>query len=293
MKKKNLGSQVIINALFIILIILFLLPFMIIFSTSLTSTVGFANNGYSLFPYEFNLDSYKYIVDNFEQILSAYGTSIFVSLTGTAIGIICMTAFAYSISRNDYKFGRFLSIFIYFTMLFSGGTVASYIWLTRYLGLLNNVWVLILPIMINAYNIFILRVGCKNISLSLIESAKLEGLNEIQIFIKIVMPLAKTTIATISLLMIFSYWNEWYLSMMYMDQAKQNTIQYYLVRILGSVEFAKQTASGMGGVEKTYDLPNEGIQMAICVIAVAPMMFVFPFFQKYFVSGISVGAVKG
>lgn len=292
MEKKSRKAQIIGSVVFGILSILCVLPFMIVISTSFASEVGIAANGYSVFPKEFNVDAYKYVFKNPFDILSAYGMSIFVTGTGTIFGLMCMTAFAYALARDDFKFKKVLSFFIYFTMLFSGGQVATYIWFSGTLKLNGNPLVLILPHMLSAYNIFILRTSCKNTSVELIEAAKIDGCNELRTFVSIVIPVQKTVIATIALLMIFAYWNEWYLSMMYMDTSDLSTIQYYLVRTLETVNFAKQHQGAMGG-SIAYDLPSEGVQMAICVLATGPLLIVFPFLQKYFVSGIQVGAVKG
>ena len=293
MRKKDINKKIFVYVLLSMVSIICILPFMIIISTSLTSEKGMALNGYSIIPHEINLDSYRYLLKNLNQILSAYGMSIWVASIGTFAGVTIMTMFAYAISREDFKFRKILSFFAYFTMIFSGGTVATYMWISRSLHLLNNRWVLVLPLMVSAYNIFILRVACKALPIEVIESAKIDGCSELKIFFRIVVPLQKTVIATISLLMIFTYWNDWYTSMLYFDTADKSTIQYYLVRVLNSVNFAKNNAGAAGGAINTYDLPSDGIQMAICVLAVGPMMCVFPFFQKYFVAGINVGAVKG
>lgn len=291
MKKERNTFRIVANICLLLLAIACFLPFCIVISTSFSSELGVATRGYTVLPHEFNLDSYRYVLQNSKAILGAYGLSIFVTTVGTLVGVLCMSGFAYAISRNDFMFKKQLAGLAYFTMLFSGGAVASYIWITRYLHLMNNVLVLILPVMINAWNIFILRTSFKTTPMSLIESAQIDGYGELKIFFSIVVPLQKTAIATISLLTIFAYWNEWYLSMMYMDTAKVSTIQYYLVRILNDVEFVKRNSSSVG--MSTADLPSEGMQMAVCVLAVGPLMIVFPFFQKYFVSGVQVGAVKG
>ena len=293
MKIKDIRKKILIYFIFSVIAILCIVPFMIIISTSFTSEKGMALNGYSILPHEINLDAYKFLFKNPSQILGAYRMSIWVAAIGTLIGVTIMTMFAYAISREDFKFRKVLSFFAYFTMIFSGGTVASYMWISRSLHLLNNRWVLVLPLMVSAYNIFILRVGCKSLPMEIIESAKIDGCGEFTIFFRMVVPLQKTVIATIALLMIFTYWNDWYTSMLYFDTADRSTIQYYLVRVLNSVNFAKNNAGAAGGAVNTYDLPSDGIQMAICVLAVGPMMCVFPFFQKYFVAGINVGSVKG
>lgn len=283
--------KIIVNSVLILIAIACVVPFLIILSTSLASEKSMAMHGYSIIPHEFCFDSYRVLLQNPQQLLGAYGMSIWVAATGTLIGVTIMTMFAYAISRENFKFRKILSFFAYFTMLFSGGTVAIYMWISRSLHLSNNPWVLVLLLMVNAWNIFILRVSCKSMPIEVIESAKLDGCDELKIFFRIVVPMQKTAIATIALLMIFTYWNDWYTSMLYFDTADKSTIQYYLVRVLNNVKFAKSN-SGMSG-NLVYNVPGDGMQMAICVLAVGPLMCVFPFFQKYFVSGIQVGSVKG
>ena len=292
-KKTAFIYKLIMHIVLIAISVCCIIPFMIVISTSLTSKTGFALNGYTILPKELDFSSYKYLISGGGDILRVYAISILTTVCGTCIGMFLMASIAYVISRRDYKFRGIISFFIYFTMLFSGGAVANYIWLTRYLHLLNNIWVLILPCCMSAWNVFILRVACSNIPFSLIESAKIEGAGELRIFWSIVVPLAKTGISTIALLTAFRYWNEWYSSMMYMDDGDYVTLQYYLVRVLDNVNFAKTHSSASGGLLSTADLPTEGMRMAICVLAAGPAMCVFPFFQKYFVKGITVGSVKG
>jgi len=291
-KKSAVVYKIIMHLILMIVSISCVVPFLIIISTSLSSRYGFALNGYTILPKEIDLSTYKYIT-NGKEILRAYGVTIFITVAGTLLGMFLMTTLAYVISRRDYRFRNAISFFIYFTMLFSGGVVANYIWLARDLHLTNNILVLILPSCMSAWSVFILRVSCQNIPLSLIENAKIEGAGELRIFFSIVVPLSKIGIATIALLTAFRYWNEWFASMMYMDGGKYVTLQYYLVRVLEKVNFAKTHAADSGGLISAKDVPDAGLTMAICVLASGPAMCIFPFFQKYFVKGITVGAVKG
>ena len=293
MKIQAKFSDICFKIFLLLLAVLCVFPFLTVLLASFTSEEGILKYGYTLIPREPDLVSYKLIFSDPTQILGAYKLTIIVTLVGTVLGMIIMTTCAYVMSRDDFKYKKFLSFFVYFTMLFSGGTVASYIWIARFLKMLNSIWALILPIMVSAYNIFILRVACKAVPFSLIESAKLDGASEIYIFVKIVVPLTKTGIATIAVLTTFTFWNDWYQSMLFMDTSDQSTLQYYLVRMLDNVSFAKKNASMFGGINAFGNVPDEGIQMAACVLAAGPMLCVFPFFQKYFVSGITVGSVKG
>jgi len=286
-------SRTMVHAIMFGLMCACVLPFVMVISTSLTSVEGIRTWGYTLFPRGISAKAYTYIFANPKQILDSYCLTVFVTACGTICGMFLMTTFAYTISREDYKFKKILSFYIYFTMLFNGGMVANYILMTRFLGLQDNRLSLILPLMMNAWNVLILRIFCKSIPNSLIESAKIEGANEFKIFFSIVIPLAKTGIATIMLLLVFTYWNDWFLSMMYMDTSKDVTLQYYLVKILNNVEFIKANETNSGGMLARLNVPDESVRMALCVIAAGPMTVLFPFFQKYFVKGLVVGSVKG
>ena len=295
MELKNTFGDVVLKALshlwLIVLSVVCLIPFLIIISASLSGRESFAINGYTILPTEFNLDSFRYVFLEPEQILNAYGVTIFVTAVGTVLGIFLMTTLAYVISRDDYKLKSQLSFFVYFTMLFNGGMVANYMWIAKSLHLYNNVWSLILPLMMNASYVLILRTFFKTIPAALMESARIEGAGEFRIFFTIVMPLAKTGVATIALLTIFNYWNNWYNSMLYMDSSYHVTIQYYLVRVLNSIQFAKNSSTS--GLASAIDVPDEGVRMCICLIAAGPMVVIFPFFQKYFAKGVVLGSVKG
>ncbi len=295
MELKNTFEDSILKALshlwLIILSVMCVVPFLIIISASISSSESFALNGYTILPTEFNLDSFKYVFMEPGQILSAYGVTILVTVVGTVGGMFLMTTLAYVISRDDFKLKGPLSFFVYFTMLFNGGMVANYMWIAKSLNMYDTIWALILPLMMNASHVLILRMFCKSIPSALIESAKIEGAGEIRIFFTIVLPLAKTGIATIALLTIFNYWNNWYNSMLYVDSGAYTTIQYYLVRVLNSIQFAKNSASS--GMVSGMEVPDEGIRMCICLIAAGPMVVIFPFFQKYFAKGVVMGSVKG
>ena len=282
-------KRFVIHFLMLLLAFACIAPFFMIISTSFLSEKNFSSNGYALFPRQFCFDAYKFVFRNPRTILNSYALTIFTTVVGTAVGMFLMKSTAYPLSRPDYKFKGPLSFYVYFTMLFNGGMVANYIWITRYLNLYNSVWALILPGLMSASNLLILRTFFKTVPMSLIESAKLEGASEFRIYLTIVIPLAKAGIATIMLITAFTYWNEWMRSMLYMDQGDKLTIQYYLVKILEEVNLAKEYSDMM------TDTPpaNESVRMAICLLAAGPMTAIFPFFQKYFVKGITVGSVKG
>ncbi len=289
-KSKNIISKIIVNAILAVVACGTLLPFLLIVATSFTGDENIRRYGYSFILREINFDAYKYILDNPKQIIDAYKMTIFTTAVGTLGGIFLTGMLSYTISRKDFGMRGFLSFYIYFTMLFNGGLVASYIWNAKYLGLANTPWAIILPLLMTPWDVFMLRTYFSGIPVALIESAKLDGASEFRIFFTIIVPLAKTGIATIALLLLFRYWNDWFNSMLYMDTTKYMTIQYYLVKVLNNVEFVKNNQATVG---TSIEVPDESVRMALCVVAAGPMTIIFPFFQKYFVKGLVVGSVKG
>ncbi len=289
--KKDMAAKGAVHLILILLVLCCIVPFLMILSVSLTSETGIHANGYSLWPSEWSGEAYAYIFRQPEEILSAYGVTIFITVFGTVVGTLIMTMMAYPLSREDYKYRNLLSFFIYFTMLFSGGMVPGYLLVAKYLNLKDTVWALILPLLLNAWNIFLLRMFLRSIPTSLIEAARIEGAGEFKIFFRIIIPLGKVGIVTIALFTALTFWNDWYQSMLYIDKGKISSLQYLLYRMMNRVEVAQNSAGGMP--IDTEKLPNENLRMALCVVAAGPMIFVFSFFQKYFARGITVGSVKG
>lgn len=290
MKHSNIFAKGAVHLVLIILSLLCLVPFIMVLSVSLTSETAIQANGYRLMPSEFSLEAYRYIFRNPTEVVSAYSTTIFITVVGTLVGLLVMAMMAYPMSRKDFKLKNGLSFYVYFTMLFSGGLVPTYILVTRYLGLKDNILALMLPILLNGWNIMLLRMFMTSIPDSLIEAASIEGAGEFRIFFLIVLPLSKVGLVTVALFQALSFWNEWYQAMLYIDHGDITTLQYMLYRVLNKVNLAKEYGAV---VETTEKLPSENLRMALCVVAAGPMMLVFPFFQKYFSKGIVVGGVKG
>ncbi len=290
MKQKR-TTQIILSTIIILVSAIFLIPFLCVVSASFTSEMALKMNGYTILPSEFSLSAYEFIFENnLDELLSSYVVTIFVSVVGTVLGLIFMCGIAYPISRSDFKYKNIISFFIYFTMLFNGGTVAKYILISNYLHMTDTIWVLIIPLMLSAWNIFLLRTYFSAVPKEIVESARIDGLKEIGIFIKMIFPLSLHGIATVGLFTLLMYWNEWYSSMLYMNSDEIISLQYMLVKLLNNVKFLTQNASG---IVTNEILPEDNIRMATCVLAAGPMVIVFPFFQKYFVKGITVGSVKG
>ena len=293
-KKVKVLSQLMVYFIMLIVTFLCIFPFLVVLSASFSSESELVVNGYSLFPQKFTTLAYKVIISDPSQLISAYTVTIFVTIVGSIASILTMTLGAYPLSRTNFKWRRGISFYFYFTTIFSGGAVATYIWISHGMNLKNNVLVLILPLMVSAWNVFLLRTYFTQIPPSLIEAAKIDGANEYYIFFKIVIPMSTVGVATVLVMVSLGYWNDWYNCMMYMTKDKYISLQYYLYRVMSEIDSMKNMSNVV--LQQQVDissLPNETARMAMCILAAGPMVFVFSFFQKYFVRGIAVGSVKG
>ncbi|MFW6213613.1 MAG: carbohydrate ABC transporter permease, partial [Spirochaetota bacterium] len=225
----------------------------------------------------------------------SYKVSLFVSLFGTAVSVFVMLLAAYPLSRTRFRYRGVVMFIIFFTMLFSGGLVPTYILITRYLRLGNTIWVLIIPGLVNAWTIIIMRSFCQKIPESIFESAKIDGANEMTIFLRLVIPLSKPLIATMALLGVLSRWNDWFTALLYIRDESLFPLQYLLQRIMRELRFlADLTNQQMTiNVADIVRIPTESMRMAMAVVAAGPMLLIFPFFQRYFVKGMTVGSIKG
>ena len=257
--------------------LLCLLPFIMLISGSFTSEQAIRFEGYSIFLREFTTEAYEMIFKYPEKILKAYGVSIFITVIGTIAGLFFLTMTAYVISRKDFKYRNVISFYFYFTTLFNGGMVCTYIFYIQYLHLKDNLLALILPMMMNVFYLLIMRSFIAAIPVALIESAKIDGAGEFRIFIQIILPLLKSGLATIGLFIALGYWNDWYNAMLYNMLQKQ--------------EAMAQMASQVG--RRVENLPTSGLKLAMAVVATGPIVLLYPFVQKYFVKGITIGSVKG
>lgn len=292
-KKSNRYLQkIIFNGIFILLSAFCVFPLLLIVSAAFTDETSLTLEGYKLWPGQFSLEAFSYILKSPKQILMSYGVTISVTLIGTVCGLLMTGMLAYVIARKDFRLSRALSFLIFFTLLFNGGMVPSYIMITRYYHLKDTIWTLILPYAIIPWHVFLMKGFFADIPMSLVEAAKIDGSSEIYTFFKIIVPVSKPAFATIGLFTAFTYWNDWWLSMLYIDNAKLTSLQYYLYRIMNNIQFLT-TSMQAGNISLDISgLPNETARMALCLLAAGPMLVVFPFFQKYFVKGLTVGAVK-
>lgn len=292
--KSVIARKVTIHTLFIIFAFLCVTPFIIIVSISLSSGDDVYKYGYSLFPRRIDFTAYRYIFANGRQIVNSYGISIFVTVVGTVVSVLIMSLTAYALARKNFKYKRILSFYIFFTMLFSGGLVPTYILISQYLKLTDTIWVLIIPGLVNAYHIIMLRTFFQQTPDSLFESAKLDGASEFTILFRIAMPLAKPALATVAFLGTMGRWNDWFTALLYIRQDKLLPLQYLLYRIMAQIQFLVDNLDAMpDGLTTAADIPMENARMAMCIVAAGPMLLIFPFFQKYFVKGMTVGSIKG
>ena len=293
MKKKNLLFQIVLIVIFAILCALTIFPFLLLVSVSLSSAEAVAKFGYQLIPQEISWDAYIFVFENPQTILRAYGVTFIVSLLFMVFGVLLMAMVAYPLSRSKLKGKNAINFYIYFTMLFGGGLIPTYLLVASTLHLNNTIWVYVVPHMISPWYVFMMRTFFKGIPGEIIESATVDGASEYTIFIKMILPLSKPVLATVALMMFLGKWNDWNTALIYISDAKLYSLQYLLQKILRELDMITQMQqAGMGSVDAAK-IPGETMRMAMAVVAAGPALVVFPFFQKYFVKGLTVGAVKG
>ena len=294
-KIKLTKSRIVFNIISYLLLIALslacLLPFIMLISGSFTSEQVIRFEGYSILPKDFTLEAYEVVFQNPEQIFRAYGVSIFVAVVGTILGLFFLTMTAYVISRKDFKYRNVISFYFYFTTLFNSGMVCTYIFYIQYLHLKDNLLALILPLMMNVFYLLIMRSFVTSIPPALIESAKIDGAGEFRIFLHIFRPLLKSGLATIGLFLTLGYWNDWYNAMLYINSEEKYPLQYMLYNMLQKQEAMAQIASQAG--MSVENLPTNALKLAMAVVATGPIILLYPFVQKYFVKGITIGSVKG
>jgi putative aldouronate transport system permease protein len=261
---------------------------------SFTDEKALISNGYSYFPKAWSLNAYYYMINQGKLILRAYGVTLFVTAIGTITSVLITTMLAYPISRKNFKYKNILSFFIFFTMLFNGGIVSSYMMWTNIFSIKNTIWALVLPnYLVTAFNVFLVRnYYVNNVPESIIESAQIDGATELRIFWKIIIPLSVPTVATISLFTALIYWNDWLNGLYYITKSEYFGIQNLLIKIMNNVQFLKSGSSNFLGLGN-MNLPGTSVRMAMAVIGILPILIIYPFIQKYFIKGVVVGAIKG
>ena len=289
-------ANILLNIMFLILALICVIPAVLVVSISFSAEQSIPDYGYRLIPKIISLDGYGYLLKQGALIIRALGVSLFVTIVGTALGTLLTTLMGYVLSRPDYKLNGFLTMLVFIPMVFNGGLVSTYFIVSQFLHLKNTLWALILPLSVSSFNVVICRTFFKTtIPEELIESAKMDGATQFKIFFQIVLPISLPVIATIGLFLCFTYWNDWYQSMLYIDNQRLYSLQALLNAIMTNINMLAQNAATMGAsmADMVANMPKEAARMAIVVIIVLPIACAYPFFQKYFISGLTVGAVKG
>lgn len=295
MNKKSILSQTALNIIFILIVIFTIAPFLLLVSSSFTDEQILTQYGYNFLPKKFSLDSYIYLFKSSDKIFRAYGITIFVTVFGTIISLLVTTLFAYPLSRKEFPLRKALSFIVFFTMLFNGGLVPTYLMWTQTFHIKDTIWALIIPghIMNAFYVIMIRSYITSNIPDELIEAARIDGATEISCLKNIILPLAKPIMATMALMIGLSYWNDWVNCLYYVTDQQLFSIQAVLNTIITNIQYLQSNANLVGDSSVFASLPSVSIRMAIAVVGVVPVLVIYPFFQKYFVKGIVVGGVKG
>lgn len=293
--KQNHGDRILVIFMYALVIgfaVVCLYPMLMAVSVSFSDEQTVALNGYSLIPEKFSTFAYEYFLkDKGAQMANAYGVTLFVLVLGTALAILTTVCYAYASSVKTCKASNFLSFFAFFTMLFNGGMLPWYILCTRYYHLNNTIWGLILPSVMNVFNMYLMRNFFKTIPIELAESARVDGAGQLTIFVRIMLPLAKVGIVTVTLFYALGYWNDWYLALMLITNEKLYPVQYLLYMMISNAQYIATGANAY--MTQNIVVPMQTMQMAMTCIAVGPIIFVYPLAQKYFVKGVTLGAVKG
>ena len=289
------STNAIFNIMFILLALICIIPVFFVFMISISSEESIAQNGYRFIPEVFSLDAYKFLGREISMIIDALGVSVIVTAVGTALGVALTTLMGYVISRRSYKLNNFFTMLVFVPMVFNGGMISSYVVNTQFMHLKDTMWALILPLCVSSFNVVICKTFFRtNIPESVIESAQIDGATQFQIFGKIALPLSKPLLATIALFLTFGYWNDWFQSSLYITDSSLYSLQALLDHFERNMQaMLSNPALGVSMTEYINSMPKEGARMAMAVIIIVPIACCYPFFQKYFISGLTVGAVKG
>ena len=284
--------------LFLVMALMCFLPIIFIFIISLTKNDVIRTEGYQLFlnAETISADAYTYLWSQRQTILQALWVSVYTTAIGTTLGVILTCVMGYVLSRREHKLNDFLTILIFIPMVFGGGMAASYVVNTQLLHLNNTMWILILPLAVSSWNVTISRTFFRStIPDSVIESAKIDGASQLTIFTKIVLPISKPVLATIGLFLAFGYWNDWFQAQLYITDDNLKSLQAMLNNIQSNVEYLTKnpTATLTSSTELKRNMPQESVRMAIAFVVAVPIACIYPFFQKYFISGLTVGAFNG
>ncbi len=293
------GTNIAYSALFILLALLCVIPVIFVIIISFSSEASIGKVGYSFIPAEWSTDAYQYVwslrnAHGIPTVVMAFLTSVGITLVGTLLGLTLISTMGYVLSRPNFRLKKAYTLLIFIPMIFHGGLLSTYVVNTQLLGLKNTYWALILPLCCSSFYVIIMRTFFQTtVPDEIIESGKIDGASQLRIFVQLVLPISLPALATIALFLTFAYWNDWYQASLYIESNQHDLfpLQYVLVNIEKNIQYLANNDMAMSA--NSTALPSETMRMAIVVISVVPIMFSYPFFQKYFISGLTIGAVKG
>ena len=291
--KGEISVKIISHAVLLVLGLSCLLSILLVIGASFQTQAEIVRRGYALIPEKPSLEAYITVFRNPYQLFKSYFNTIYTTVVGTVLGVAISASAGYVMSRKTYKYRNIFAFYVFFTMMFNGGLVPMYIMMTKWFNLKNTYLALILPLVVNGWYIMLMKGYFAGIPDAVIESAKIDGAGELYTFVKIVIPMSTPVIASISLFYVLGYWNDWYQSLLYTTDSEYYKLQYLLMNMIRSAEFLNSEAAQDLQLDQIAEIPTMNVKMAMCVLAAGPILFVFPFFQKYFVKGIAVGSVKG
>lgn len=295
-KKRRMSKDVLMfksvgYSLLFLFAVICLIPFLIVVGSSFTSEASIIKYGYSIWPKEFSMNSYETIFKSPVTIFRAYGVTIIVTAVGTSLSVFLNTMTGYVLQRKDFEWRNKVSFYFFFTTLFSGGLMPWYILCVQYLHLKDSILAMIVPGIVSVWNILLVKGFMAGLPFEITESAKMDGAGDFTIFLKLIWPLSKPVIATIGLFTALTYWNDWYNSMLFINNEKLYSLQYQLYKLVNDAQTLKKIAAESGMVVDT--VPIESTKMALTVVVTGPIILLYPLVQRYFVKGLTLGAVKG
>ncbi len=292
----SMGTEMVFHLILGLFSLCCILPFVFVIIISFSSEESIRTIGYSFFPVEWSLEAYRQVLKLGDQLWLSYFNSFLITVVGTVLSVAMCVLYAYPLFRRDYRLRGFFTFFSFFTMIFGGGLIPTYIVCKNLLGLGNNYAALIVPLLVSPFNIIIMRTFFQSsVPFDLIEAATIDGSGEYSTLVRVILPIVKPGIATVALLTALAYWNEWFLCLLYVTDRRLYPLQYLLMEMQRNAEFISRNSSVMGAAsaEALRSLPNQTMRMAVVVFIVVPIAFAYPFFQRYVVAGLTIGSVKG
>ena len=292
----SVPAEIVINIILGIFCLACIIPFIFVIIISFSSEDSIRQVGYSFVPVEWAVEAYNYVFKLGDQLWRSYFNSFFITVVGTILSVLVCILYSYALFRRDFKFRTFFTFFSFFTMMFGGGLAPTYYVCKNLLGLNDNYWALIIPLLFNPFNVIVMRTFFQSsVPEELIESAAIDGSGEYNTLFKIIVPISKPGIATIALLNALAYWNEWFTAMLYIRDSKYIPLQYLLIKMQKNADFLAKNSAMLGAeaAKASVNLPTESLKMALVVFIVVPITFAYPFFQRYIVAGLTIGSVKG